>query len=59
MRREKPGTSRQSEGFEDVHAGLTAGQIAVPRPKLRLCSASNRVSEVRAQDCDPIFVLPD
>lgn len=55
MRCEKPDTSRESEGHEDVHAGLTAGQIAVLRPKLRLCSASDRVSEVRVRNRDPVF----
>ena len=52
---EKPDTSRQSEGFEEVHGGLTAGQVAVLRSKLRTCSASNRVSEIRARNCDPVF----
>ena len=55
MRGEKPDTSRQSEGFEGVQAGLTTGKIAVLRPKLRICAASNRLSEVRAQNRDPIF----
>ena len=54
MRGEKPDTSRQSKGFEEVHAGLTVGQIAVLRPKLRICSAGNRVPEVRARN-DPVF----
>ena len=52
---EKPDTSRQSEGFQEVHGGLTAGQIAVLRPQLRICSASNRVSEIRARNRDPVF----
>ena len=52
---EKPDTSRQSKGFEEVHAGLTAGQIAVLRRNLRMCSASNRVSEIRARNRDPVF----
>ena len=55
MRGEKPDTSRQSKGFEEVHAGLTVGQIAVLRPKLRICSAGNRVPEVRARNRDPVF----
>ena len=55
MRGQKPDTSQQSEGFEDVHAGLTTGQIAVPRHELRLCSARNRISEVQARNRDPIF----
>ena len=55
MRGEKPDTSRQSKGFEEVHAGLTVGQIAVLRPKLRICSASNRVPEMWARNRDPVF----
>ena len=55
MHGEKPDTSRQSKGFEEVHAGLTVGQIAVLRPKLRMCSASNRVTEVRSRNRDPVF----
>ena len=55
MRGEKPDTSRQSKGFADVHAGLTVGQIAVLRPKLRVYSASNRLAEVRARNRDPVF----
>ncbi len=51
----KPDTSRQSEGFAEVHGGLTVGQIAVPRPKLRTCSASNRISEIQARNRDPVF----
>lgn len=43
------------QGSRDVHARSTTGQIAIPRPKLRLCSASNRVSEVRTRNRDPIF----
>ena len=42
-------------GFEEVHAGLTVGQIAVLRPKLRICSASDRVPVVRARNRDPVF----
>ncbi len=55
MRGEKPDTSRQGKGFEEVHAGLTVGQIAVPRPKLRICGASSRVPEVRARNQNPVF----
>lgn len=55
MRGEKPDTSRQSKGFEEVHAGLTVGQIAVLRPKLRICSTSDRVPDVRAHNRDPVF----
>ena len=52
---EKPDTSRQSEGFQEVHGGLTAGQIAVLRAKLRICRASDRASEIRARNRDPVF----
>lgn len=52
---EKPDTSRQSKGFEQLHAGLTVGQIAVLRPKLRICSATDRVPEVRTRNRDPVF----
>ena len=55
MRVQKPDTGRQSEGFEEVHGGLTAGQIAVLRLELRMCNASNRVSEIRARNRDPVF----
>ena len=55
LRGEKPDTSRQSKGFEEVHVGLIAGQIAVLRPKLRMCSASDRVSEIRVRNRDPVF----
>lgn len=55
IRGEKPDTSRPSEGFEEVHSILIAGLIAVPRPELRMCSGSNRVSEVRTRNRDPDF----
>ena len=51
----KPDTMRQSEGFEDVHVGLTVGQIAVPRRDLRACTATDRESEVLARNHDPVF----
>ena len=53
--REKPDTSRQSEGFDEVHAGLTIGQIAVARDQLRVCGPSARVSELRARNRDPVY----
>lgn len=55
MSSEKPDTSQQSKGFEEVHAGLTVGLIAVLRPELRMCSASNRVTEVRSRNHEPVF----
>ena len=55
MSSEKPDTSRQSKGFEEVHAGLTVGQIAVPRHELRTCCATDRVTEVRSRNRDPVF----
>lgn len=55
IRSEKPDTTRQSEGFDDVHAGLTVGQIAVLRPELRMFTATDRESEVMARNRDPVF----
>ena len=55
MRSEKPDTTRQSEGFDQVHTGLTVGQIAVPRRDLRTFTATDRESEVLARNCDPVF----
>ena len=55
MRNEKPDTTRQSEGFDEVHTGLTVGQIAVQRPDLRKFTATDRESEVLARNCDPVF----
>ena len=55
MRGEKPDTSRQSKGFEEVHAGLTVGQIAVLRSELRMCNANTRVGEIRSRNRDPVF----
>ena len=55
MRGEKPDTSRQSKGFEEVHAGLTVGQIAVLRSELRMCNANTPVGEIRSRNRDPVF----
>lgn len=55
MRGEKPDRSQQSKGFEEVHAGLTVGQVTVLRSEIRICSATDRVPEVRAQNRDPVF----
>jgi len=55
MRNEKPDTTRQSEGFDQVHTGLTVGQIAVPRRDLRTCTATDRESEVLAGNHGPVF----
>ena len=45
IRGERTDTSRQSKGFEGVHTGLTTGQIAVLRSTIRMCSASDLVSD--------------
>ena len=50
IRGEKPDTGRQSSGFEEVQAGLTVGQGAVLRPELRMCRASDWVSEVQTRN---------
>ena len=55
MRGEKPDTTRQSEWFDEVHTGLTVGQIAVPRRDLRTCTATDRESEALARNRDPVF----
>ena len=55
IRGEKPDTGRQSSGFEEVQAGLTVGQVAVLRPELRMCRASDWVSEVQTRNRDPVF----
>lgn len=55
MRNEQPDTTRQSEGFDQVHTGLTVGQITVPRRELRTCTATDRESEVVAGNHDPVF----
>ena len=55
MRSEKPDTTRQSKGFDDVHTGLTIGQITVVRRDLRTCTAIDRESEVLARNRDPVF----
>ncbi|WP_420632799.1 hypothetical protein [Candidatus Palauibacter sp.] len=52
---EKPDLSRQSKAFKGVHTGLAAEQIAVPRSQIRMCSASDLVSKVRARNRDPTF----
>ncbi len=55
MRVENADLSRQSKAFEGVHTGLTTGQIAVPRYQIRMCSATDLLSEVRARNRDPTF----
>ena len=51
----KPYANPQSNWFEEVHAGLTAGQITVPRSELRICQAYDRVREVRALNRGPVY----
>lgn len=55
MRSEKPDTTRQSEGFDEVHTGLTVGQIAVPRAAIKMCADTDRESEVAARNRDPVY----
>ena len=55
MRAEGPDTSRQSEGFEAVHTGLTAGQISVRRSDFRKCLTSESVTAIRARNVNPAY----
>ncbi|MDE0622440.1 MAG: hypothetical protein OXH83_12295 [Bryobacterales bacterium] len=52
---EKPDTSRQSNGFGEVHTCLTVRLIAVLRPNIRTCRASDSLSEIQVLNRDPVF----
>ena len=52
---QKPDTSRQSKAFDEVQAGLTVEQIAVPLGELRVFCETDRVSRVRAENVKPVY----
>ena len=66
MRSEKPDTTRQSEGFDQVHTGLTVGQIAVQRaatsgrlPRPTGSRKSWRGTAIRSSTIFPLKTPPD